>query len=389
VFAGDQKVLRNHTAAAVGLLLAAGLSGCNARERAVDNTSIDVKPFGETSDGSEVSLFTLANATGIELSITDYGGIVTRLLVPDRDGELADVVLGFDSLHQYLAGTPYFGAIVGRYGNRIAGGRFVLDDELFVLATNDGANHLHGGLVGFDKVVWDAETFANGDTIGVQLSRVSPDGEEGYPGALHAQVTYSLTNANELIIEYAATTDRPTVVNLTHHSYFNLAGHSSGDILEHELMLLADRFTPVGAGLIPTGEVRAVEGTPMDFGVPTAIGDRIDQADEQLDLAGGYDHNWVLEEFDGSLRLAARVVDPASGRAMEVHTTEPGLQFYSGNFLDGTIVGKGGTRYDQRSGFCLETQHFPDSPNHPEFPSTVLRPGDHYRSTTIFKFTTR
>lgn len=345
-----------------------------------------VEPYGTTPDGVTVELYTLTNAQNVQLQITNYGGTVTRLLVPDRDGNLADVVLGYDSLNAYLEGSPYFGAIVGRYGNRIALGRFVLDEVEYVLATNNGDNHLHGGLKGFDKVVWEAEPYSGEGETGLRLSYVSEDGEEGYPGRLSATVTYALTNDNELVIEYLAETDKPTVVNLTHHSYFNLAGHDSGDILGHELALAASRFTPVDAGLIPTGELRDVAGSPMDFRESTTIGSRIEAADGQLQFGGGYDHNFVLDEYDGSLRLAARVYEPTSGRVMEVYTTEPGIQFYSGNFLDGSNVGKGGTPYEYRSGFCLETQHFPDSPNQPHFPSTVLRPGERYESRTIYKF---
>lgn len=344
------------------------------------------RPFGTSNEGGDATLYTLENSHGMSISITDYGGIVTHLQVPDRDGTLADVVLGYDSLDDYLRDSPYFGAIVGRYGNRIAGGRFSLDGVQYVLPRNDGVNHLHGGLRGFDKVHWEAEPFADGGESGLRLSHVSSDGEEGYPGELRVSVVYALTNENELRIEYEAETDRPTVVNLTHHSYFNLGGHASGDILGHRLMLNADRFTPVDANLIPTGELRSVDGTPFDFRVSTAIGARIEADDPQLRYAGGYDHNFVLNDDDGSLRLAARVSDPTSGRVMEVLTTEPGIQFYSGNFLDGSNVGKGRAPYERRAGFCLETQHFPDSPNKTHFPTTVLRPGEVYRSTTVYRF---
>jgi aldose 1-epimerase len=343
-------------------------------------------PFGTTEDGTEVSLYTLTNSNGLAVSITNYGGIVTRLLIPDRSGELADVVLGYDSLDAYLLGSPYFGSLIGRYGNRIAGGRFTLDDVEYTLAANDGENHLHGGLQGFDKVVWSGEPYGAADEAGVRLRYVSEDGEEGYPGRLRVAVTYALTDADELRIEYEAETDKATVVNLTHHGYFNLAGHASGDVLGHELTLNAGRFTPIDAGLIPTGELMDVVGTPMDFRTPTSIGARLGQDDQQLRFAGGYDHNFALDDYDGSLRLIARVHEPVSGRVMEVYTTEPGIQFYSGNFLDGSNVGKGGAAYEHRAGFCLETQHFPDSPNKPHFPSTVLRPGDTYQSTTIYRF---
>jgi aldose 1-epimerase len=348
-----------------------------------------VESFGTAPDGVDVQLYTLNNAHGVQIRITNYGGIVTQLLVQDRDGDLADVVLGYDSLSAYLESSPYFGAIVGRYGNRIARGRFVLDGVEYNLATNNGDNHLHGGLKGFDKVVWDAEPHSGEGETGLRLTYVSADGEEGYPGRLSATVTYTLTDQNELRIEYSAETDKPTVVNLTHHSYFNLAGHDSGDILGHELALAASRFTPVDPGLIPTGELRHVAGSPMDFRKATTIGSRIEDTDQQLQFGGGYDHNFVRDDYDGSLRIAAQVHEPGSGRVMEVYTTEPGIQFYSGNFLDGGNVGKGGTPYEQRSGFCLETQHFPDSPNKPDFPSTVLRPGERFESMTIYKFSVR
>jgi len=351
--------------------------------------SLEAHPFGVTADGAEVDLYTLTNSHGMSLSITNYGGVVTRLIVSDRHGNLADIVLGYDSLAQYERGSPYFGAIVGRYGNRIARGRFALDGVEYALATNNGENHLHGGLKGFDKVVWDAESYTTPGEAGLRLSYVSADGEEGYPGRLQARVTYALTEENELRIEYHAETDEPTVVNLTHHGYFNLEGHASGNVLDHELALYADAFTPIDAGLIPTGEVRSAGGTPLDFSEPTAIGARIGEEDEQLHLGSGYDHNFVLSDHDGSLRLAARVYEPTSGRVMEVLTTEPGIQFYSGNFLDGSNIGKGGTPYRHRSGFCLETQHFPDSPNQSGFPSTVLRPGEKYATTTIYRYSTR
>jgi aldose 1-epimerase len=335
-----------------------------------------------------VDLFTLRSPSGIELDVITYGGTVTRLLAPDRNGELADIVLGHEWLEAYLAGTPYFGAIVGRYGNRIAEGRFTLDGKEHRLAVNNGPNHLHGGLKGFDKVVWAAEPYSSEAESGVALTYVSADGEEGYPGELTVRVTYALTAGGELRIDYEATTDAPTVVNLTHHGYWNLAGHGSGDILGHELTLHADRFTPVDGTLIPTGELRAVDGTPFDFRSPTEIGARIGADDEQLTFGGGYDHNFVLEGWrpDGELRPAAVLRDAPSGRTMEVLTTEPGVQFYSGNFLDGSDIGKGGVVYERRTGLCLETQHYPDSPNQPDFPSVVLRPGETYRSTTVYRF---
>jgi len=357
--------------------------------------SVTRASFGTFPDGREVSLFTLRNAKGIEVRLIDYGGIVLSILAPDRAGDFADITLGYDDLEGYLTETPYFGALIGRYGNRIARGRFTLDGAEYELATNNDPNHLHGGDIGFDKVLWSAETIESSDGVGVALAYESADGEEGYPGRLSVAVVYLLTGDDELIIEYRATTDKPTTVNLTHHTYFNLAG--AGDILGHELMIDAGRYTPVDATLIPTGELAAANGTPFDFTTPTAIGARIDDADEQLVFGGGYDHNFVLTRPDdgtsvsasgelSELVLAARVVEPISGRVLEVETTEPGLQFYSGNFLDGTIQGKGGRPYEHRSGFCLETQHFPDSPNQPGFPSTILRPGEEYRTRTIYRF---
>src|SRR5213595_410775 len=346
------------------------------------------EPFGTTHRGEAVSVYTLKNAHGIELRVLDYGGIIVSLRVPDRNGRLDDVVLGFDSLGDYERGSPYFGAIIGRYGNRIARGRFALDGRTYTLATNNGLNHLHGGVRGFDKVVWAAAPFEHGDSVGLVLNYTSRDGEEGYPGTLRATVTYTLTNASQLIFDYHATTDRATPVNLTQHSYFNLAGDGKGDILGHVVTLNADRFTPVDSTLIPTGELKSVAGTPFDFRTPTAIGARIDQNDVQLRYGPGYDHNFVLNKSgDGrDPTFAARVYEPGSGRVMEIYTTEPGLQFYSGNFLDGTLHGKKGVVYRRRSGFAMETQHYPDSPNKPGFPSTILRPAEQYRSRTIYKF---
>ena len=341
--------------------------------------------FGTTNRGEAVSVYTLKNAHGMELRVTNYGGIILSLRVPDRNGQFSDIVLGFDSLADYERSSPYFGAIIGRYGNRIARGRFTLDGSAYTLATNNGPNHLHGGTKGFDKVVWDAAPFKRGDSVGLVLRYTSADGEEGYPGTLHATVTYTLTDGNEVIFDYHATTDRATPVNLTQHSYFNLAGDGQGDILGHVVMLNADAFTPVDSTLIPTGEIRSVAGTPFDFRAPTAIGDRIAEHDEQLRYGRGYDHNFVLTKTGP----AARVYDPSSGRVMVISTTEPGLQFYSGNFLDGTLRGKGGVVYRNRFGFAMETQHYPDSPNKPGFPSTILRPGSEYHSRTVYHFTVR
>ncbi len=351
--------------------------------------TVSERPFGKLPDGTEARLFTLDNGRGMRATITNYGGIVTSLVVPGRGGQEADVVLGYDSLEAYLRATPYFGALVGRYANRIGHARFTLDGATYTLAANDNGNSLHGGLKGFDKKLWDAEPLRDSAGASLRLHLVSPDGDEGYPGKLDVVVTYTVTDSNELRITYLATTDKPTVLNLSHHGYFNLAGHASGDILGHDLTLAADRFTPVDSLLIPTGELRAVAGTPMDFRTATAIGARIAQDDQQLRFGKGYDHNWVVNGEPGTLRLAASVHDPRSGRTMEVRTTEPGIQFYSGNFLDGSNVGKGGTPYRHRAGFCLETQHFPDSPNHPAFPTTVLRPGQEYRSTTVYRFGVR
>ena len=336
--------------------------------------------------------YTLKNTRGIELRVLDYGGTIVSLKAPNALGRLDDIVLGFGSPEAYVRSSPYFGAIIGRYGNRIARGRFTLDGRTYALATNNGLNHLHGGVKGFDKVVWDVTPFERQDSTGLVLRYTSPDGEEGYPGTLRVTVTYTLTETNELIFDYEATTDRATPINLTQHTYFNLAGEGDGDVLGHVLTLNADSITPVDSTLIPTGEIRSVEGTAFDFRTPAAIGARIDQDDEQLRYGRGYDHNFVLNR-DRDRRagpsLAARVYEPSSGRVMEVYTTEPGLQFYSGNFLDGTLTGKRGTDYSRRSGFTLETQHFPDSPNHPAFPPTILAPGTEYRSRTLLRFSVR
>jgi aldose 1-epimerase len=367
-----------------GALLMTTLSPAGAKSQPGSTAK---KSFGKTPDGQPVDLFVLTNKNGAEASITNYGGAVVSIKVPDRNGRLADVVLGYDTVDGYVNDKSYFGALVGRYGNRIAHAQFVLDGKTYTLAKNNGDNSLHGGIKGFNKAVWTAKTFSGKDGQSLELSYLSKDGEEGFPGNLKVTVTYTWTDANALMIEYAATTDKKTVVNLTNHSYFNLAGQGNGDILGHLLTIEADRFTPVDSGLIPAGELREVAGTPFDFRKATAIGARIDQDDEQLKLGGGYDHNFVLCRPAGSGEsLGARVVEPASGRVLEVWTIEPGVQFYTGNFLDGKSPGKGGATYPKRSAFCLETQHFPDSPNQPKFPPVVLNPGERYHTITTYKF---
>jgi aldose 1-epimerase len=340
------------------------------------------------ASGRPVPPYTLRNAAGVEVTIGELGGVIRSLRVPDRDGNGADVVLGFDSERDYARAGPGFGGIVGRYANRIAKGRFTLEGVEYRLSVNDGENHLHGGFRGFGRVRWAAQAVAAPDGPGVRLAYASGDGEEGYPGDLAVTVLYTLSEASELRIRYEATTSKDTVLNLTSHPYFNLAGEGEGDILDHELTIEADRFTPVGPGLIPTGALAPLAGTPLDFKKPVAIGARIRVDDPQLALGRGYDHNFVLNREAGSLRFAARVWEPRRGRVLEVLTSEPGLQFYSGNGLDGSPVGKGGKRYHGRSGFCLETQHFPDSPNQPAFPTTRLKPGQRYESTTIYRFST-
>ena len=347
------------------------------------------KPFGKTADGKEVLLFSLQNKNGMEVQIMTYGGSVVSLRVPDRLGKFADVVLGYDNLDGYLKNNPYFGGLIGRFGNRIAKGKFTLNGTPYQLTVNSGENHLHGGFKGFDKVVWDAEELESDTSIGLKLKYASPEGEEGYPGNVNVVVTYMLNNHNELQIEYSATTDKATIINMTHHSYFNLAGAGTGDILTQEVMINADKFTPVDKNLIPTGELKDVAGTPMDFRKPVAIGARINEADEQLTFAGGYDHNWVLNKSDNPLTLAATAYDPESGRLLEIYTTEPGIQFYSGNFLDGTITGKQEKVYQHRFAFCLEPQHYPDAPNKSNFPPVDLKPGEKYSQKSVYKFLTR
>jgi len=381
------KVMNRILALTTGLLMIVLLAGCGGKPV----PAVQKCPFGKTADGTVVDLYTLTNKNGVEAKITNYGGIVVSLKVPDRKGIMGDVVLGFDSLSSYVAKNPFFGVLVGRYGNRIAGGAFKLDGVVYALAKNNGPNHLHGGVKGFDKVVWNAEPVQGPGPgeAGLKLTYRSADGEEGYPGNLDVGVVYTLTDSNALKIDYTAVTDKPTPCNLTNHSYFNLSAGTAADILGTELTIFADRMTPVDKTLIPTGELRSVEGTAFDFRKPEKIGARIDAPEEQIRFGGGYDHNFVLNGEAGSLRLAAVASDSGSGRVMEVFTTEPGVQFYTGNFLDGSAAGKNGTVYAKRSGFCLETQHFPDSPNRPEFPSTILNPGETYRTTTIYKFSVK
>jgi len=375
--------LRSIIALGIGLVL---LTGCGRKTETGAITPLKKQLFGKTADGREIDLYTLTNKNGVEIGIMNYGGTIVSIRVPDRSGKLGDVTLGFDSIDGYLKGHPFFGALVGRYGNRIAKGRFKLNGVEYKLAANNGENHLHGGLQGFDKALWTARDVSEGPLPRLELTYLSKDGEEGYPGNLAVTVVYSLSEANELRVDYSATTDKDTVLNLTNHTYFNLAGAGEGDILGHELTLYADRFTPVDKGLIPTGELRGVEGTPFDFRKATPIGARIEAKDQQLQFGGGYDHNFVLNSGGGALALAARVEEPKTGRVLEVLTTEPGIQFYTGNFLDGTLTGKGGKTYPKRFGLCLETQHFPDSPNQPKFPSTVLKPGGKYQTSTVYRF---
>jgi aldose 1-epimerase len=375
----------------IGLLLAglcAALAADEAKDKATGKGKASVKKeaFGKTGDGVAVDLYTLTNAAGMKAKIMTYGAILTELDAPGRDGKTADVVLGFDNLKDYLAGHPYFGATVGRVANRIAKGEFTLDGKKYKLAVNNGPNALHGGKKGFDKVVWKAEPETLPDGAAVKFTYLSKDGEEGYPGNLTVTVVYTLTNSDALRIDYTAKTDKATPVNLTNHTYFNLAGTQSGDILGHELTLNADKYTPADDTLIPTGEIKPVKDTPLDFTKPRKIGERIDQLKGE---PRGYDHNFVLNSAGKELALAATVREPKSGRIMEMFTTEPGVQFYTGNFLDGKQTGKGGVVYKKHAGFCLEAQHFPDSVNHANFPSMILKPGETYRQTTIYKFSAK
>ena len=369
------------------ITILAGSCICAAQNAPARGPKLTHQPWGQTPQGQPVEIYTLTNARGMEARIITYGGILVSLKVPDRRGKFADVVAGFDSLDGYVGQPPppFFGALIGRYANRIGNAVFTLDGVHYTLDKNDGPNSLHGGLHGFDKVVWTAKPIGNNS---LQLTYLSKNGEEGYPGNLSVTVIYTLTVNNELRIDYNATTDKDTVLNLTNHSYFNLAGQGVGDILGHIVTINADRYTPVDKTLIPTGELRPVAGTPFDFRTPHTIGERINTDDEQLRYGRGYDHNFVLNRKGTSLELAARVVEPKSGRVLEVLTTQPGLQFYTGNQLDGSIHGKGGAVYRQHAAFCMETQHFPDSPNQPKFPTTELKPGRRYHEITVFKFTT-
>jgi aldose 1-epimerase len=391
-----QSISQRAAAAGLGLMMAFSI-GCQGPQA----MNVTHESFGSV-DGQDVDLYTLTNDHGLVARITNYGGIVTELHTPDADGEMADIVLGFDTLDEYIASSPYFGAMVGRVGNRIALGRFGLDGVVYELATNNGPNHLHGGIKGFDKVVWDAKPRQTDDGPALELTYTSADGEEGYPGTVEARVVYTLTNADELRVEMWATTDKATPINLVHHSYWNLAGHQSGSILDHVLTIAADRYTPTDATLIPTGAIEPVEFTPFDFRMPKAIGRDIAQLPPAGDDPGGYDLNYVLNGWEGgeggegggggpALRLAGTVTEPRSGRVMTISTTEPGIQFYSGNFLDG-LAGKGGAQYDQHDGFCLETQHFPDAVNKEGkrgWPSVILRPGQTYHHLMVHAFSTQ
>ena len=357
---------------------------------AAGKASVVKSSFGTLADGTAVDLYTLTNAHGLEMRVMTYGGIIVSLKVPDKAGALGDVVLGYNRVEDYVKDSPYFGAIVGRYGNRIGGAKFTLDGKTYQLNANDGPNTLHGGLKGFDKQMWTATPVERADGAGLKLALTSKDGDEGFPGTLQMTVTYTLTDANALVVDYHASTDKATPVNVTQHSYFNLAGEGVGTIDGHVMQIHADRYTPVVKGLIPTGELAKVDGTPLDFRTPTAIGARITSTDPQMVLGGGYDHNWVINWPPGlaadKLAPVLRVVEPTTGRTLDVESTEPGLQFYSGNFLDGHHVGKSNRPYVKRAAFCIETQHFPDSPNQPNFPTTIVKPGTDYLSQTVFRF---
>jgi len=380
---------RFRSAAYAGLILCMTFGMASGKAEA--KSGMEHKNFGRTQDGQSAELYVLTNKNGMQAEVTNYGATLVALRVPDRDGKLGDVILGYDNVAGYEAGASYLGATVGRYANRIAHGKFSLNGNTYTLPKNDGENTLHGGTMGFNKHYWTTKDVSSDAGPALQLAYLSKDGEEGFPGNLNITVTYSLVvDRNELRIEYRATTDKDTVINVSNHAYYNLAGQGNGDILKHELKLYASRFTPVDQTLIPTGELRDVKGTPFDFTKATAIGARIDQDEQQLKYGKGYDHNWVLDQKAKGLPApAAEAYDPQSGRVLEISTTEPGVQFYSGNFLDGTIHGKEGKVYGHRFAFCLETQHFPDSPNHPDFPTTVLKPGQHFHSSSTYRFSTR
>jgi len=373
------------TTSGLGMAALVGCANMSNSTGSID--AISHTPFGKTVDGTPVEIYTLSNAKGCQARIMTYGGIVQSLKVPDKNGQMGDIVLGYDTLDGYLTNSPYFGALIGRYGNRIGGAKFTLEGKTYTLAANNGPNTLHGGIKGFDKVVWKvvkADVGPQGPRL--ELNYLSKDGEEGFPGNLNVTATYTLTDDNALRLDFSATTDQPTLCNLTHHSYFNLAGQGNGDILGDILYINANGFTPVDSNLIPTGEIKPVDGTPFDFRNPTAIGARINSDDQQIKFGPGYDHNWVINKPPGQLGLMARVYDPTSGRVMEVFSTEPGLQFYTGNFLDGSITGKDGKVYQRRGALCMEPQHYPDSPNKPQFPSAELKPGETYHNTIEYKF---
>ena len=360
-------------------------NSCTKISKKMPIPTIDKTQFGKTMEGTDVDQYILSNNKGMEVRIITYGGIITSWTAVDKNGDYKDIVLGYNTLAEYEAETPYFGALIGRYGNRIAGGKFKIEDQEYTLAANNGVNHLHGGLKGFDKVVWDAKTIINDSTVSLELSYLSKDMEEGYPGNLNTKVTYTLNNDDELSVSYEATTDKPTIVNLTQHSYFNLTADFNQDVLDHEIVINADSFLPVDNALIPTGEFRDVNKTPFDFRKPKAIGQQISDKNTQLENGMGYDHCWVLNDQDKGLRFVASAYEPASGRMLEVFSDEPGIQFYSGNFLDGTLPNKSNGTYQHRTGFCFETQHYPDSPNQKNFPSVRLNPGEKYNSKTVFR----
>lgn len=381
------KIISYLLPASAGLGVAA-LVGCASMPEPTNTVgTITQSIFGYTPARTPIEMYTLRNSRGAEARIITYGGIVQMLKMPDKEGKLEDIVLGYDNVDGYLTNnSPYLGALIGRYGNRIGGAKFTVEGKTYRLATNNGPNSLHGGVVGFDKVIWKAKMWNTPDGPALELNYLSKDGEEGFPGNLNVTAIYTLTENNELHLDFSATTDQPTICNLTHHSYFNLKGQGNGDILGHLVYIDADKYTPVDKNLIPTGELAPVEGTPFDFRKPTAIGARINEPNQQLEYAGGYDHNWVINKPLGKFGLQARVYEPTTGRIMEVWSTEPGLQFYSGNFLDGTIIGKGGQVYKHRYGFCMEPQHYPDSPNKLMFPSVELKPGQTYQNTIVYRF---